>query len=119
MNRFFFFYLITFSVLISNSAYCQKTKTRKLGEIDKVDVFNKVRYEVSASANALMCPFLSPQLMDKLSKTGADSLYKDDKLILHFITTKQNEIDDIEINKMVEAVGYQSRNFKILRKYEK
>ena len=119
MNRFFFFYLITFSALTSSSVYCQKTKTRKSSEIDKVEVFNKVRYEVSASANALMCPFLSPQLMEKLTTSGADSIYKDDKLILHFITSKEKELDDIEINKMIEAVGYQSINFKILRKYEK
>ncbi len=108
-----------FFILISGYTLSQKTN-RKLEIINQQNAsLNKVRYEVSASANALMCPFLSPKLMDKLSKSGADSLYRDDKLILHFITTKDKEIQDVEINKIIEGTGYQSKNFRINRKYEK
>ena len=111
---FYIFYIFLSTGLL----YSQKN-VRKSDLENSKNTISKVRYTISASANALMCPFLSPQLMEKLTTSGADSIYKDDKLILHFITSKEKELVDIEINKMIEAVGYQSRNFKIFRKYEK
>lgn len=112
-------FLILISFFVFQFSYCQN-KTRKSDSKNEKNItYSKVRYTISASANALMCPFLSPQLMSKLTTSGADSIYKDDKLILHFITSKEKELVDFEINKMIEAVGYQSRNFKIVRNYEK
>ena len=112
-------FFILFSFFVNQFLYSQKNIRKSDSKTEKNITYNKVRYTISASANALMCPFLSPQLMEKLTTSGADSIFKDDKLILHFITSKEKELVDIEINKMIEAVGYQSRNFKIVRNYEK
>jgi hypothetical protein len=78
----------------------------------------KVYYTIKAEANALMCPFLSPQLMEKLTKSGAVDVKKDEKLQLHFWTTKETEFSDEFILKMVEDIGYQSSNFSVERSHE-
>jgi len=78
----------------------------------------KVSYTITAEAHALMCPFLSPKLMDLLTKKGAEAIYKDDQLALHFYTSKTAEMTDELILKLVEEIGYETRMFTIVRDYE-
>ncbi len=73
---------------------------------------------MSAEAHALMCPFLSPQLMDRLSKKGAQDVRKNESLQLLFTTTKEQELTDETLFKLIDAVGYESKNFTITRTYE-
>jgi hypothetical protein len=68
-----------------------------------------IEYTVTAEANALMCPFLSPQLMDRLAKYGAEDVTKDASLRLHFTTSAEKEMSDELILKLVEDVGYQAK----------
>lgn len=78
----------------------------------------KVTYTITAEAHALMCPFLSPKLMDLLTKKGAEAIYKDEQLALHFFTSKAAEMSDELILKLVEEIGYETRMFSIVRNYE-
>lgn len=78
----------------------------------------KIQYTVSAEAHALMCPFLSPKLMELLAKKGAAELSKDDQMILHFTTTKEEEMSDEFIFGLIDNIGYESKNFKIVRTIE-
>lgn len=78
----------------------------------------KVHYTLKADANALMCPFLSPQLMERLAQNGAVEVYKDSLIQLHFSTLKEKEFSDDFILKLVDDTGYQPKLFTILRKYE-
>jgi hypothetical protein len=78
----------------------------------------KIHYTLSAEAHALMCPFLSPKLMELLAKKGAVELYKDDQIQLHFTTTKDAEMSDELIFGLIDNIGYESKNFKIVRTIE-
>lgn len=78
----------------------------------------KVLYTMSAEAHALMCPHLSPKLMDLLTKKGAEGIYKDDQLLLHFTTSKEAELSDAYILQLVDQIGYEARHFKIQRTEE-
>lgn len=75
----------------------------------------KVKYTMSAEAHALMCPFLSPQLMNLLTKNGAEGIYKDETLQLHFTTSKEKELTDDTLLKYVDLIGYDPKMFKISR----
>jgi len=77
-----------------------------------------IKYTVTADAHALMCPFLSPKFMDLLTKKGAESIYKDSTLAVHFTTPKENGLTDDFILKLVDEIGYDPRMFKIARKEE-
>lgn len=79
---------------------------------------HKVHYTINAEANALMCPFLSPQLMEKLTKKGAENVRKNESLQLLFTTTKEQELSDEALLKLIDDIGYQSKNFTIARSYE-
>lgn len=76
---------------------------------------NKVVYTLFGEAHALMCPFLSPKLMDLLTKKGAEGVYKDENLLVHFTTSKVNELSDEFILKLIDDIGYEPRNFTITR----
>jgi len=76
---------------------------------------SKMNYSISAEAHALMCPFLSPQLMKQLTLKGAENIYKDDQSILHFTTAIDKQILDDTILKLVDNVGYEAKYFKIER----
>jgi hypothetical protein len=78
----------------------------------------KITYTVTADAHALMCPFLSPKFMDLLTKKGAEGIYKDSTLAVHFTTTKEATLSDEYILKLVDEIGYDPRMFKIARKEE-
>jgi hypothetical protein len=93
---------LLFLTLINSSVYCQ----------------SKVHYTISAEAHALMCPFLSPQLMEKLTKKGAEGIVKNEALQLLFTTSKENELSDELILKLVDDIGYQPSTFSIARTYE-
>jgi len=79
---------------------------------------NKVKYTLFGEAHALMCPFLSPKLMDLLTKKGAEGIYKDESLLVHFTTSKEKELSDELIFKLIDEIGYEPKNFKITRTYE-
>ena len=49
-----------------------------------------------------MCPYLSPKLMELLSKKGATDLSKDAQMQLHFYTTKENELSDALIFDLID-----------------
>ncbi len=74
-----------------------------------------VKYVLTAEARALMCPFLSPKLIESLEKKGATDVFKDEELKLHFTTNKENELSDEVIFKLIDLVGYEPKNFKIER----
>jgi hypothetical protein len=78
----------------------------------------KVSYNITAEANALMCPFLSPKLMELLTKKGAEAVYKDDKLAVHFSTLKDLEMTDEFIKGLIDQIGYEPRLFTIVKTYE-
>jgi hypothetical protein len=65
-----------------------------------------------------MCPFLSPKLMDLLTKKGAEGIYKDESLLIHFTSSKERELSDELIFKLIDEIGYEPKNFKITRTYE-
>jgi hypothetical protein len=77
-----------------------------------------VKYTLFGEAHALMCPFLSPKLMDLLTKKGAEGIYKDESLLVHFTTSKEKELSDELIFKLIDEIGYEPKNFKITRTYE-
>ena len=77
-----------------------------------------VKYSLYGEARALMCPFLSPKLMDLLTKKGAEGIYKDESLLVHFATSKERELSDELIFKLIDEIGYEPKNFKITRTYE-
>lgn len=79
---------------------------------------NTVKYSLYGEARALMCPFLSPKLMDLLTKKGAEGIYKDESLLVHFTTSKERELSDELIFKLIDEIGYEPKNFKITRTYE-
>ena len=79
---------------------------------------NKINYTVTADAHALMCPFLSPKFMDLLTRKGAEGIYKDSTLAVHFTTPKEKGLTDDFILKLVDEIGYDPRMFKIARKEE-
>ncbi len=76
---------------------------------------NRVKYTLYGEAHALMCPFLSPKLMDLLTKKGAEGIFKDQNLLVHFTTTKENELSDEIILKLIDDIGYEPKNFTITR----
>jgi hypothetical protein len=78
----------------------------------------KVNYVISAEANALMCPFLAPKLMESLTKKGAENIIKDKNLLLHFSTSKDKEISDSLIFKLVNNIGYEAKKFHVNRTYD-
>jgi hypothetical protein len=78
----------------------------------------KIQYTVTAEAHALMCPFLSPKLMDLLTKKGAEGIYKDQQLAVHFTTSKDAPLSDELILTLVDEIGYDPRLFKVARKEE-
>lgn len=79
---------------------------------------SKVHYTLKAEANALMCPFLSPQLMERLAKHGAEEIFKDTLVQLHFSMPRETELSNDFILRLVDDIGYQSALFTISRRYE-
>jgi hypothetical protein len=56
--------------------------------------------------------------MDLLTKKGAEGIYKDSTLAVHFTTLKEATLSDEYILKLVDEIGYDPRMFKIARKEE-
>ena len=56
--------------------------------------------------------------MDLLTKKGAEGIYKDSTLAVHFTTPKEKGLTDDFILKLVDEIGYDPRMFKIARKEE-
>lgn len=73
----------------------------------------KTNYIISANANALMCPFLSPKLMIALEKKGAKDILKTTDLKLTFYCLANEKISNEKILELVENIGYDPKQFKI------
>ena len=97
-----YFYILFFSIAIGFSTFSQKL----------------VQYTLSAEAHALMCPFLSPQLMELLTKKGALDVKRNDQMQLIFYTKKEHEFTDEFIFNLVDQIGYEAKNFSVARKEE-
>jgi hypothetical protein len=78
----------------------------------------KVNYTLSADAHALMCPFMSPKLMDLISRKGASNVVRDDAMQLHFSTNIQTDWTNEFILDLVDQIGYDPKMFKVTKTYE-
>ena len=78
----------------------------------------KTNYTISAEANALMCPFLSPKLMTALENKGAKDMFKTTDLKLTFYCLPNEKISTEKILELVENIGYDPKQFKIETKEE-
>ena len=56
--------------------------------------------------------------MELLTKKGAEAVYKDDKLAVHFSTLKDLEMTDEFIKGLIDQIGYEPRLFTIVKKYD-
>jgi hypothetical protein len=79
---------------------------------------SKVNYTLSAEAHALMCPFLSPKLMDLVTRKGATNVVRDEQMQLHFTTNIQTDWTDAFILDLVDQIGYDPKMFKVTKTYE-
>lgn len=79
---------------------------------------SKVNYTLSAEAHALMCPFLSPKLMDLITRKGATNVVRDEQMQLHFTTNIQTDWTDAFILDLVDQIGYDPKMFKVTKTYE-
>jgi hypothetical protein len=78
----------------------------------------KVNYTLSAEAHALMCPFMSPKLMDLISRKGATNVVRDEEMQLHFSTSIQTDWTNEFILDLVDQIGYDPKMFKVTKTYE-
>lgn len=78
----------------------------------------KTRYVITAEANALMCPFLSPKLISLIEKNGGKSVVKTKELTLLFYCDEQNLLSEEKILEFVDNIGYDPRSFKVAMKLE-
>jgi hypothetical protein len=53
--------------------------------------------------------------MALLGKNGAEEVYKDDQLQVHFYTSKDKKLSDERILQLVDQIGYDPKLFKITR----
>jgi hypothetical protein len=56
--------------------------------------------------------------MEHLTKKGALGIYKDENLLVHFTTSKKNELSDEIILNIIDEIGYDPKNFTITKTYE-
>ena len=78
----------------------------------------KINYIITAEANALMCPFLSPKLMSSIEKNGGKSVVKTKELTLLFYCEQSNVLSEARILELVDNLGYDPRMFKVEMKEE-
>ena len=75
-------------------------------------------YIITAEANALMCPFLSPKLISSIEKNGGKSVVKTKELTLLFYCEQSNVLSEARILELVDNLGYDPRMFKVEMKEE-
>jgi hypothetical protein len=78
----------------------------------------KTNYIITAEANALMCPFLSPKLISSIEKNGGKSVVKTKELSLLFYCEKSTVLTEARILELVDDIGYDPRMFKVEMKEE-
>ena len=78
----------------------------------------KTNYIITAEANALMCPFLSPKLISSIEKNGGKSVVKTKELNLLFYCEQNNVLSEARILELVDNLGYDPRMFKVEMKEE-
>jgi hypothetical protein len=74
---------------------------------------DSVTYDLFGEAHALMCPFLSPQLIAKLKLEGAENFHRTSDYHLLFRTNQAGFISDSRILDLVEKTGYERNKFVI------
>jgi len=95
-----FVFLLSLNVAVCNSFFTEidQRNTPKISS-------DSVLVTVTADQNAFMCPFLTPMFMEKLKKSNAISLRKEEDLSIHFTLSKAEFSEDM-IYKIAENVGY-------------
>jgi hypothetical protein len=74
---------------------------------------DSVTYDLFGEAHALMCPFLSPQLIAKLKLDGAKGFLRTPDYHLLFKTNRVGFIPPSRILDLVEKTGYERSKFVI------
>lgn len=74
---------------------------------------DSVTYDLFGEAHALMCPFLSPQLISKLKLEGAKGFHRTADYHLLFKTDQAGFIPSSRILDLVEKTGYERKKFMI------
>lgn len=95
-----FVFLLSLNAAVCNSFFTEidQRNTPKISS-------DSVLVSVTADQNAFMCPFLTPMFMEKLKKSNAISLRKEEDLSIHFTLSKAEFSEDM-IYKIAENVGY-------------
>lgn len=75
-------------------------------------------YDLFGSAHALMCPFLSPKLQNKLEIEGGKSFIKTEDLHLIFKVPADKPISEERVMELVEKIGYEPAKFSLLIRNE-
>jgi hypothetical protein len=76
-------------------------------------VDDSVSYDLFGESHALMCPFLSPQLISKLKSQGGVHFQRTSDYHLLFKTSRSGFISPSLILDMVERTGYERDKFLI------
>jgi len=95
-----FVFLLSLNVAVC-SLYFTEIGQRNTPKISS----DSVLVTLTADQNAFMCPFLTPMFMEKLKKSNAISLRKEEDLSIHFTLSKAEFSEDM-IYKIAENVGY-------------
>ncbi len=74
---------------------------------------DSVTYDLFGEAHALMCPFLSPQLIAKLKLEGATGFHRTSDYHLLFKTNQAGFISKSRVLELVEKTGYERNKFVI------
>jgi len=98
LSSFMFLFALNTSVC---NTYFIETDRSNAPKISSDSVF----VTVTADQNAFMCPFLTPMFIEKLKKSNAISLRKEEDLSIHFTLSKV-EFSEEMIYKIAENVGY-------------
>ena len=72
---------------------------------------DSVTYDLFGEGHALMCPFLSPQLISRIKQEGGRSFIRTSDYHLIFKTSDEGFIAVSRVLDMVQLVGYERKNF--------
>jgi|LakMenEpi03Aug12_release.lakeMendotaPanAssembly.Ray.scaffolds.fasta_scaffold1066144_2 hypothetical protein len=72
---------------------------------------DSVTYDLFGEGHALMCPFLSPQLISRIKQDGGRSFIRTSDYHILFKTSGSEFIPASRILDIVQMVGYERKNF--------
>jgi hypothetical protein len=72
---------------------------------------DSVTYDLFGEGHALMCPFLSPQLIGRIKQEGGRSFIRTSDYHLLFKTSDAGFIPVSRLLDLVQLVGYERKNF--------